>query len=275
MFKFLSALFLTIFVLAPIAKSANRIVLTTENIIYLHGEVNETSVNTIIVKLQSNPEGKFLLYINSPGGEIFAGNHLIDVMKAYKGQLDCYADFAASMAFAIFQTCQTRYLGEGSLIMQHVASYTVRGQAPNNISFVSYLERALKNMDDRQAKRIGLSLDDFRSKTRGDWWLDGKSAVEEKAADQVILINCSTDLTSSSFVETEMVSKFQVNLTYSGCPIIREPIDTELVLPEGSPAQSKARTARILEIAKERATARPTDSESLDRILNKHFSRVR
>ena len=224
--KKLVLLIATLLSFTAIAKD-NAIVLTPNNTISLLGKVDYKSVSGVIQKMYTLSAEKFYLYISSPGGRILAGQSLIGAMKASGKDIECIADFAASMAFVIFQKCKVRHILPHSIIMQHEASYGVNGQAPNIKSMVGFIERMLFVMDTEQAKRLQISYKIFKQKTRDDWWIYGPDILKAKAADNFATVKCSKRLTKSWYkrIFGSFFSSAEKTIYFSKCPLILAPID--------------------------------------------------
>ena len=80
-------------------------------------------VYQLILKEGDNP---IYLYINSHGGEVVAGNNLINYLLYNNKNIICIANYAASMAFAILQACNKRY-GTKYLIMEIILTGLILG----------------------------------------------------------------------------------------------------------------------------------------------------
>lgn len=210
------------------AFAEDSITLTKENTVVLRGEVTSESVDKALAAILQNPSPNIYLYITSPGGSIMAGTHFIDKLHASGKKITCIADVAASMAFVILQSCDTRYVMESSIVMQHVASYGVQGEAPKNWKLVQMIQRMLDVLDKSQADRLKLSLSEFRSKTRDDWWLLGSDTVAARAADKTVKVTCSPELARSRIKEEMTVFIFKVEVTWYGCPLHRAPEKVEM-----------------------------------------------
>ncbi len=202
--------------------------LNTDNSVVLRGEVSQESVSAIIRVLETKPNADLVLYIQSPGGNIFAGHQLIEAMEAYSGHLTCVADVAISMAFVIFQHCPTRYVMHHSILMQHEASFSVDDTAPHVFSFVEFLRNLLKHMDEEQAARLGMTYADFKAHTSVDWWMEGPEAITNRAADSLANVSCTEDLVAATTTQTAQILFGQVTLKWSRCPLIRTPVRTDL-----------------------------------------------
>jgi ATP-dependent Clp protease protease subunit len=203
---------------------SGTILLTKENTIVLRGEVTEESVARVAVSILEHPKKDVYLYITSPGGSVYAGMRLMNIIENSGKNVTCIADTAASMAFAILQSCQERYVLPQSIIMQHVAAYGLNGQEPNNYSMATFIREVTEKLDTQQAKRLGLSLEDFRKKTRDDWWMIGDNAVKYKAADKVVNVSCDSSLTKERHTEQVQALFWSFDVTFSGCPLVEGPI---------------------------------------------------
>ena len=206
------------------AAQARTITLNPDDTLVLRGRVTSESVAKIIDKIVSSPREHFFFYITSPGGSIYAGNNLIAAMHSSGKTFTCIASTAASMAFGILQACDERLVTENSLVMQHVASYSLEGEAPNNHSYASLIERMVEQMDAQQADRIGMSLENFKKKIRDDWWLYDGEAVGAGVADGTVQAQCSTTLAKLRVEENFETLFGTIRLTWSGCPLVEYPL---------------------------------------------------
>ena len=204
-----------------------KITLTPSNTVVLDGEVNGNSVAQVMHDLYVSPAETQYLFINSPGGSIIDGLKLVNFLHSTDKNIVCVANFAASMAFVILQSCKTRLVTEDAVIMQHVASYSVQGQEPNNYSLVNFVRSIIKKMDKMQAERLGMTVEQFKSRTRDDWWLFDGDAVTEKAADGVVYPTCSPELAKQTKTITVRQFIFTAKLVVSGCPLIQGPLDVK------------------------------------------------
>jgi len=224
--RFLAALAL-LFCFAMPAQAAPQHFTFDSKTLVLQGEVNGESVAKIEAALLESKDAEVTLYIASPGGSIMDGMALADLIRDSGKKVKCVAGFAASMAFAILQSCQERYVLDHSLLMQHVPSYGLNGQEPNNWSMANLIHRLSKRMDQFQADRLGMTLAAFRAHVRNDWWMYGADAVENKAADEVATASYTPELTKQRRKETQQTLFWTVNVEYSACPIIDAPLKVE------------------------------------------------
>ena len=76
--------------------------LLRDRIVFLSGEVNDESANLVIAQLlfleSENPDKDISLYINSPGGSVYAGLGIYDTMQFIKPDVQTICEgMAASM----------------------------------------------------------------------------------------------------------------------------------------------------------------------------------
>lgn len=190
------------------------------NSVSIVGPINEELSSDFIADLLHHDGNSVFIYLDSPGGSIIAGNQMIAAMRSSGKRTKCIARFAASMAFIILQACDERYITSDGVLMQHVASYGLRGQAPNNVSFVGFLETMIKHLDKAQAARIGLSYEDFKRVTRDDWWLYSGDAISAKTADGFADVTCSSKLIKGERIKEFRTFFGNIKVRMSTCPLI-------------------------------------------------------
>ena len=207
------------------------ITLMNDNHIVLRGEINEEMITRAIIDINKIEKDEIFVYINSNGGRIDSGNKFIeqiDYLSNNGKKISCVADTALSMAFAIFQKCNNRYITNASTLMQHQASLTISGNLNSINSYMAIVNDMDKNLNIMQANRIGVHEDKFREKIRDEWWIYGINNIDEKTADKSIIIGCEKDLFNKEIITTENQGLIEVINYYSGCPLAKNPIKTEI-----------------------------------------------
>ena len=210
--------------------SDKALLLDGTNHILLKGEIDGQTVAKASEALLTIDSKDVYLVIDSPGGSVIDGLQLIDTIKASGKRVHCIAIFAASMAFDILQSCDTRMVQKSSILMQHVPSYgTGRGGAePNQWSFAKFMRELHMKLIADESKRIGLSAAEFAAKTRDDWWLLGEQAVKENVADRLAVATCTPELTKKRRTEVMNLIILTVNVEFSQCPLLTGPLKVEM-----------------------------------------------
>ena len=103
--------------------------LLRDRIVFLSGEVNDESANLVIAQLlfleSENPDKDISLYINSPGGSVYAGLGIYDTMQFIKPDVQtiCVGMAASMGAFLLAAGAKgKRYSLPNSRIMIHQPS---------------------------------------------------------------------------------------------------------------------------------------------------------
>lgn len=200
--------------------------LTADNLVVLRGVIDMESVSKTIEQLHSVGTDSVYLYLNSHGGSVVDGYHLVQTIDALHKSgktVTCIADTAISMAFVIFQSCPVRYVRPSSILMQHQMSFGIRGSIEQVKNFVSFVDGMEEEINIRQALRIGMPVTEFKDKIMNDWWVYGYQTIENNLADEMVFMLCSKDLMEQTTVTTINTWWGPITLHYSGCPLLNYP----------------------------------------------------
>lgn len=211
-----------------------NIILNETNHVVLRGEVSSESISRLIIEINnlSNTTNHIYLYISSNGGSVSDGQSLIQYMEAISSRtnISCIADVALSMGFAILQHCKNRYIMDNSVLMQHQISLSdYSGPIENLENHMKLIKMMYEQLLITQAKRLKMHEEKLRKLISNDWWLYGKNAIDEKAADEIVSVSCDPILTSQYLdIKTQakhsQLGLIPVTIVYSKCAMIREPI---------------------------------------------------
>lgn len=161
--------------------------------LYLTGPVTSASASTLatqIIKAAENGERIVFIHIDSPGGSVYAGQALAKVMETSPLEIICRVDgMAASMAFAILQSCDTRLMTDRSTLMAHEPSLRLSGPATKNTLKQYYEELVVlgEALGRHMSRRLNITHEEFMRRIDGkDWFMDAKTALEVGAVDGVV-----------------------------------------------------------------------------------------
>jgi len=195
-----------------------------KDMVVLRGEVGDDSISSTIRAISKVKGKKVLMYITSPGGSVIAGDRFIEFMKTSGKKFTCIADFAASMAISIFQQCDNRYVMTNGILMQHVASWGVNGQDPNNRALIKLIDALLSKLERGTSKAMRMGVAKYKKLIRDDIWMYGKVALRFNAADKVVQVKCSPELYRKRVKITQDTMFGSYDAIFSGCPLISSPI---------------------------------------------------
>ena len=201
--------------------------LNNQNLITLRGEIDEQLTSELVRKINKFSNNHVYLYITSPGGSVIDGLQIIDQLKTleYRNiKLSCIADFAASMAFIIFQSCPVRYITTSSILMQHQMSLKLAGNIENINTYLDFIKDINTDLSEIQATKLNIPLEEFRRKINNDWWMNYKSIIKNNAADSIVTIICNYELVDMFEEITKSTLLFDIKAIFSKCPISHEPI---------------------------------------------------
>ena len=156
-------------------------------VIFVSGEVNSElalKVNRQLLAMErANPTAPILLWIDSPGGEIFSGFSIYDTARFIQPRVyTLAAGFAASMgsviALAAEKEDRLSFPNAKFLIHQPLMSGVIRGSASEiEIHAVDIIETK-KKLHRLYAERTGSSLEKFQELMNRDHWIEPKGALE-------------------------------------------------------------------------------------------------
>ncbi len=167
--------------------------LLRERIIFLGSEVRDQNANAICAQLlllaAEDPNRDIHLYINSPGGSVWAGMAIYDTMQYIKPDVATFAmGFAASMGQ--FLLCAgapgKRYALQHAKILMHQPSGGVGGTASDIRIHAESLVRTKKEMAKLISQHTGRPVEEIERDSDRDRYFTADEAREYGFVDQVI-----------------------------------------------------------------------------------------
>jgi ATP-dependent Clp protease, protease subunit len=167
--------------------------LLLDRIVFLGTDVNDTVANLLVAQMffleSSDPDKDIHMYINSPGGSVYAGLGIYDVMQFIKCDVSTYCiGMAASMGSLLLTAGAKgkRFSMPHSRIMIHQPLGGARGQASDieiQAKEILYLKERLNAI---YSHHTGRAIDQVKKDTDRDNYLSGKEAVEYGLIDKVV-----------------------------------------------------------------------------------------
>lgn len=185
----------------------------------------ESLKSRFIEKITSDRSDTIYLYIDSPGGSVFALQSMIEQMLYSEKKFVCIARYAASAAFMLYQYCDERYmLPYGSILMSHNASTSISGTIPEIRSILNAWERLIYNLEKDMALRLGMTYRRYKNLISNEIYMDYTLAKKYNAVDSKAIVVCTPELINTKVkIVSETCTFFgcEENEEYvSGCPII-------------------------------------------------------
>jgi ATP-dependent Clp protease, protease subunit len=167
--------------------------LLRERIVFLGTEVESSSANLIVAQLlfleAEDPDADIRLYLNSPGGDAYAGLAIYDAMQYVKPDVQTYCIGMAMSAAAMLLSggaAGKRYVLPNAKVMIHQGSGGFRG-TPADIQIAA---REILSITRRYAeviaKHSGHDVEQVMRDIDRDRFLSPDEAVEYGLADSVL-----------------------------------------------------------------------------------------
>src|SRR5512136_860976 len=169
--------------------------LLKERIIFLGTPIDDQVANVIVAQLlflnSEDPESEIQMYVNSPGGVIYAGLAIYDTMQMISNPISTFAVGVTASFGTVLLTAGTkgrRYALPNATIHLHQPLGGAQGQATDIEIQTKQILRLRTLLNDIMAKHTGKSVDVIKQDTERDFYLDAKQAVEYGLVDQVLEI---------------------------------------------------------------------------------------
>lgn len=169
--------------------------LLLDRIIFLGTEVNDVVANLLVAQMlfleQSDPEAPIHFYINSPGGSVYAGLGIYDLMQHVSCPVYTYCTgMAASMGSIILQAGSPghRHAMPHARIMIHQPLGGARGQATDieiQAKEIQELKRQLYNIYVKHSAKQK-TFDEIWQACERDNYMTPEQAIEMGLIDKII-----------------------------------------------------------------------------------------
>lgn len=170
--------------------------LLKDRIIFVGTGIDDTVANLVIAQLlhleNEDPKKDIKMYINSPGGSVYAGLAMIDTMNYIKPEVSTIAiGMAASMGAHLLAAGAKgkRFALPNSKIMIHQGSAGFQGSTPDIEITAREVISVSKVLDDHLAQATGQSADKIRKDSDRDYYMTAKEAKDYGIIDGVITRN--------------------------------------------------------------------------------------
>lgn len=167
--------------------------LLKDRIIFLGTPIDSQVANTIVAQLLllegQNPEREIQIYINSPGGEVYAGLAIYDTMQYIKAPISTICvGVAMSMASVLLMAGDKgrRKALPNSRVMIHAGSAGFRGNVPDlevQAREVMALQDILVGLYN---KHTGHDVEKLRHDLQRDYFMNPHTAKEYGLIDEVV-----------------------------------------------------------------------------------------
>lgn len=170
--------------------------LMMDRIIFLGTDVNDYTANVIQAQLlfldSSDPGKDISIYINSPGGSVYAGYGIYDTMQFISSDVSTICTgIAASMAAVLLVAGQKgkRFALKHSRVMIHQPLGGVQGQATDIEITAREILKVKQELYGIISEHSGKPIEDVAKDSERDFWMTSTEAKEYGMIDEILIKN--------------------------------------------------------------------------------------
>ncbi|ADR36714.1 ATP-dependent Clp endopeptidase proteolytic subunit ClpP [Oceanithermus profundus] len=167
--------------------------LLKDRIIFLGTPIDSQVANTIVAQMlfleAQNPNQEIKLYINSPGGDVYAGLAIYDTMQYVKSPVaTIVVGMAASMGAFLLAAGEAgqRYALPHARVMIHQPWGGAQGQATDIAIQAEQILKSKKLLNELLAKHTGQPVEKVEADSDRDFWMTADEARDYGLVDRVI-----------------------------------------------------------------------------------------
>lgn len=132
-------------------------------------------------------EGDIALWLNSPGGNVFAAAEIYTMIRDYPHRVTVkIASIAASAASVIAMAGNTVQMSPTALLFVHDPSTIAMGNAKDMEKAIATLNEVKESIINAYAAKTGLSRNRISKLMSDETWINAKKAVELGLADEIL-----------------------------------------------------------------------------------------
>ena len=168
--------------------------LLRDRVVFLVGPVTDQSANLVVAQLlfleSENPDKDISLYIDSPGGSVYAGLSIYDTMQFIKPDVStiCLGMAASMGAFLLAAGAKgKRFALPNSRIMIHQPSGGTQGQATEIEITAKHILQTKEKLAKILAQNTGQDFEVVMADTERDNWKTAEEAKAYGLIDSVII----------------------------------------------------------------------------------------
>ncbi len=167
--------------------------LLRDRIVMVSGPIETNMANTIVAQLlfleSENPNADISLYINSPGGEVYAGLAIMNTMQYIKPNVTTIGmGVVASMASVLLAAGEKgkRFLLPDATVMVHQPSSGTQGMITDMEISVREGQRLKKLITQKMAEFTGRKEKEVFDAMERDNWMDAEAAKKFGLIDGIL-----------------------------------------------------------------------------------------
>lgn len=135
----------------------------------------------------TNSEGDIVVWLNSPGGDVFAASQIYNMLKEYNGKVTVKIDgIAASAASVIAMAGGEILMSPVAMMMIHNPATVIFGEASDLQSGIDMLSEVKESIINAYEQKTSLPRNKISKMMDAETWFSAQKAVELGFADKVL-----------------------------------------------------------------------------------------
>ncbi|MGS0745565.1 head maturation protease, ClpP-related [Syntrophomonas erecta subsp. sporosyntropha] len=198
-------------------------------------EYDNTSPNDVINAIGQANGGPLDVYINSGGGDIFAGSEIYYELSAYKGEVNIHVVGFAASAASVVACAGKSDISPTAMFMVHNVSGGARGDYHVMDKSSSILQTANRSIAAAYMVKTGMSEQEVLAMMDKETWLTAQQAVDKGLIDKIAE---NQNLKLVAAYQTPLIPQSVIDKVRN---IVKNPLKNEagFLTPEKAQAQLK------------------------------------
>ena len=177
------------------------------------------TAKTIGAQLKSHAGADIVVNINSPGGDVFEGLAIYNLMREYTGHITVRVlGIAASAASFIAMAADEVQIARAGFFMIHNAWTGVIGDRNDMRDIADFLEQIDGTIADMYHIKTGIDATELATMMDKETWITGKTAVENGFADTFLASDVVEEQTNNQAKERIAAQKLDIIMASAGIP---------------------------------------------------------
>jgi ATP-dependent Clp protease protease subunit len=155
---------------------------------WLFGSDTDVVTSQFVKDLRKYPEAKRInVYINSPGGDVFAAAAIHNQLKAHAAEVHSYIDgLGASAAVGLAMGADVVHMSRSALIMIHNPATRIEGEVKDLEKGVEVLQKVKTTVINIYQEKTGLPEDKLAALMDEESWLTADEALSLGFVDKIV-----------------------------------------------------------------------------------------
>lgn len=141
--------------------------------------------NDINEKISKANGEKLDIYINSGGGDIFAGSEIYSAIREYGGEVNIHVVGLAASAASVIACAGSSDISPTAMLMVHNVSSTAKGDYRDMDKESEILKKANETIANAYVAKTGMSVEEALQMMDVETWLSANDAVEKGLIDKI------------------------------------------------------------------------------------------